>query len=538
MIGASDAFHAAVRGSHPNVRALCLWSDPAYGEVPSLVSTMIAVTSEDITSSGINVVESVNGETELEVGQVMSSTLSFSMFNDNGRLSDSLTLVNYKNDCAVYLGVKTAAATEEASNASCVAMLQYGRGAKIKATGHSSRPYLCIDGVAASQQPPFPVEAIFIDEDYDELGAKISCIGAEVGEVWSCYWKYGATWGDLETRTWGVLSNCKWGEFTGEVTDWVGISLSVFMAHKLQKLALSHRSFSRYGTDLYEFFTDGGVEKWEYKSLGVFRVDAPKISNQFIINVTAYDKITQFDKNVADFVSSLSYPTTLRVLYNKLCEYCGVDYTDATFPNSTMSIDKEPDLGETVTGRDLLGYIAEIACCNARMNRAGQIRLTWYNDHTDFILTPTETVSVAAANYQVGQITGVEISVSQNEGDPITVSLGGGSNMYKLSDNPLLKNKTADRIRSIITPIYNRLAGFAPFYPATATCICDWSLQAGDIISLQTDSETTIPVPIYTQTISFSGLTWVTYESTGEAVRPDVGLRSGLRASRYGRKYV
>lgn len=537
MISASEAFHAAVRSASPNERVLCLFSDPLYGEVPSLVSTMIAWTDEDIaSSSGIQVEESVNGENNLTIGQVMSSTFSTQVFNDDGLLTNFNTIDNFNSDCAVYIGIEIESAVEDISgigDALCIAFVQYESGAQIRVTGHATSPLLRIDGIAAAVQPTFPVSAIFIDEDYDLLGAKITCIGAELGDVWACYWKYGAIWQDLETLTWNALSPRIWSDFIGGVTRWEGISLSTFMAHKLRRLALSHRSFSRYGTNLYEFLTDGYISKWEYKPLGVFQVEKPRIRNQFIIGISAYDKIIKFDINVSDFLNVLDYPITLGQLFDSLCEHCGVREAGlpaSHFLNSEMLISQNPNLGDSINGREVLGYIAEIACCNARMSREGQVRLSWYSRYANFIISPSETYSADIASYQVNPVTKLDIQVPQDEGDPITVSIGDGNNVYHLSDNPLLKNKTAAEIRAVITPIYNRIAGFSAFTPVSLSCICDWTVQAGDIITLENEDNTRVPVPIYIQKIMHKGVATVYYENSGDENREEATANTSLRA--------
>jgi hypothetical protein len=70
-------------------------------------------------------------------------------------------------------------------------------------------------------------------------------------------------------------------------------------------------------------------------------------------------------------------------------------------------------------------------------------------------------------------------------------------------------------------PIYTKLAAFPAFYPMTVTAVCDWSIQAGDIVTVTID-DVEYSLPIYVQTIAWKGDCRVTYESTGNATRQPV----------------
>ena len=54
----------------------------------------------------------------------------------------------------------------------------------------------------------------------------------------------------------------------------------------------------------------------------------------------------------------------------------------------------------------------------------------------------------------------------------------------------MLYGATDAQIRAYATPIYNRLASFDAFSPISANAVCDWSVQAGDIIEIIIDDVT------------------------------------------------
>lgn len=96
------------------------------------------------------------------------------------------------------------------------------------------------------------------------------------------------------------------------------------------------------------------------------------------------------------------------------------------------------------------------------------------------------------------------------------------SNTYQLMDNPLLTSggtASESEIKSRAAPIYTRLSAFKSFAPISATAVSDWSLQAGDIIEIDTEDGKK-SLPIYTQKIEWNGGAKTVYESTGSEKRP------------------
>lgn len=69
-------------------------------------------------------------------------------------------------------------------------------------------------------------------------------------------------------------------------------------------------------------------------------------------------------------------------------------------------------------------------------------------------------------------------------------------------------------------PIFNRLSSFAAYSPITTRAVCDWTVQAGDVIAITVDGED-YSLPVFRQTITWNGASAkVVYESTGAPARP------------------
>lgn len=118
------------------------------------------------------------------------------------------------------------------------------------------------------------------------------------------------------------------------------------------------------------------------------------------LEINAYDNMYKLD---ADFTSSLSYPVALQQLWNELCNYFDLGNGSPTFLNDNYVVQSRP---EAVTGREMAGYIAQIAVGNAYVNTNGQLCIKSY-DFSPFDNSP---------NLSGGKI---------GESVPDTVSAGG-----------------------------------------------------------------------------------------------------------------
>ncbi len=91
---------------------------------------------------------------------------------------------------------------------------------------------------------------------------------------------------------------------------------------------------------------------------GVFTVLNP-VAVDDVIELTAYDDMWKADRS---FTSKLTYPVTARQLLVEVCNSCDILLGSAAFPNQNFQISHAP---EKLTCRQVIGYIAQIACGNA-----------------------------------------------------------------------------------------------------------------------------------------------------------------------------
>ena len=516
MFSASEAFHKAVYEGNPSERVMLRFSD-------------IRLHAEDLKNAELKLTEALNNEEELTVGSCPSSTLECKILNDHGLLAD----YNFTQECDALLGIRTSSAPGEGYGP--YAILRYGLDNPVVFRGNSKEPWLTVNGEAPTVQPPFPVYAVLIE------GNRVYCVSKD-GDLWGAAWVDGKTWDALAARTWGSLAADKWDGIQGYLAPltsvrnwdalakatWEGLAnegavwddfmplldIHPFMRAKLAKWAAQSRGVWLNGLTEYEFGET--IERFVYVPLGKFTPDQPKKRRVTQISITAHDRMARFDVEAGPFLAAIRYPTTLGAILAGLCAYVGVPLATGSFINSTRLLDDAPMEAEGVTCRELLKWIAEAACSFARMTRSGELELAWFG--AEPVNIPMDQYfRIDVAEYQVKPIDKLQVLATQND---IGVVLGSGANGYQILDNPYLYGATDAQIRALAVPIYNRLAAFVAFSPITARAVCDWSIQAGDIIAI-TLNGVDYRLPIYRQTITWNGGgARVTYESTGSATRP------------------
>lgn len=495
MYSASTQFHNAVFANSPVERVLFKFADGTI------------FTNEDIhIGSGLKLIEAVNLEEELTIGGCPASSLEATIMNYHGLLSGFAF-----GEAEVSLGVRTDVGTIAPVEANVLVVLRYEMEQPLVITGHDTIPYLRVNGDGPTVQPPFPVKAIMAMDN------TIFCINDE-GEVWQAAWIDGLTWNQMNEQTWQDLDGLTWDDLQNS-QGWNSflalVEFNAFMKNKFKKWAEMHTGTSYNGNVSYEFYVNGTVEKYEYIKLGTFLLNTPTKRKVNLISVSALDKMSLFDKEADAFWNGLTYPITIGEIFTQLCVFVGVPQATVSFMNNTRSFSEAPMVAEGITAREILGWIAEAACSFARMTRDGEVELAWFGVRPVSI-PMTQYFSIAPAEYEVAQVDKLQISGSETD---IGVVIGEGTNGYQILDNPLLYGATDTEVRTLGVPIYNRLIAYAPFSPIVATAVCDWSIQAGDIIEIVLNG-VTYALPVYSQTITWKGNARVSYESSGAEKRP------------------
>lgn len=177
-----------------------------------------------------------------------------------------------------------------------------------------------------------------------------------------------------------------------------------------------------------------------------------------VLEIVAYDNMYKLD---TDFASKLTYPATLQQIWNELCAFYDLTNGSLSFTNNDFTVLSAPT---GLTGREVAGYIAQMAIGNAVCDANGRLCIKSYN----FIpFDNTETVSVDDIETESGvhilsdftsdpdigtddiSITGIMTTVEGSESNENTTLLYG-TDVYALSiDNPLISGKESTAIAII-----------------------------------------------------------------------------------------
>lgn len=113
----------------------------------------------------------------------------------------------------------------------------------------------------------------------------------------------------------------------------------------------------------------------EYLAKGVFAANRPTVAGSIIV-LEALDNMALFDTEFS--AVSISFPCTALQLLQSVCLHCGVSLSTVNFRNSTYIVESRPD-DESISCREIVSWIAQIAGCFARCNAQGALELRWFD---------------------------------------------------------------------------------------------------------------------------------------------------------------
>ena len=276
---------------------------------------------------------------------------------------------------------------------------------------------------------------------------------------------------------------------------------------------------------------------WYPCPLGVFIVDTPIRRKVQLIESVAYDQMQILDAIADEWFTNLNWANglTLYDLVTEMATELGLHVSTGTqtaMVNSTLSFTEQPFYPTEMTYREILAWIAGASCTYARFDRDGYLDLAWWGTVSYSVNADTvgnHCLKIDPSEYSVAVIDKLQVLGTESD---VGVILGTGTNAYKILNNGFLFGQDEAEITTKATPIYNRLSAFASYYPVSTTLITDWSVQAGDIISITYDS-TTYSIPIFQQTLTWRGA-YVKSElfSSGNPIRTEMSAmnRSEYRA--------
>ena len=294
--------------------------------------------------------------------------------------------------------------------------------------------------------------------------------------------------------------------------------------------ALNNFAFGR--CKVYLDVYDDANSTWLPCPLGVFRIELPVKRKVQLISCSGYDQMQSLNAIADTWWNGLNFTggLTIENILNSMVTQLGLHLSATSsiaMVNKTLSFTTPPIDSVERTYRDILGWIAEATGTVAHFNRDGELDMRQYltpqiggnNIVIDTDTTGNQCLSIDVAEYSVSQIDALTIKLTTADQG---VTVGSGTNVYTIMDNPFLYGPDVATIQGKLTPIYNRLSAYATYSPISTRLIYDWSIEAGDYIRVLNDSVTYL-LPIFQQKLVWRG-GYVTSEllSSGDTVRPQV----------------
>lgn len=197
------------------------------------------------------------------------------------------------------------------------------------------------------------------------------------------------------------------------------------------------------------------IEKIEY---GTFTVTQPETYGS-VVTIVGYDDMYKADKT---YSTTLTFPATAKSVLIDSCDTCGILIGNSNFLHNDFQIPTMPS--SEYTHRQIIGFIAMIACGNARIDRTGHLQIMTYdfnydsgNVHTlaDYNTLTNDTNDVQVTGVQMTKTvtkTTTDEDGNENEED-VEELVKYGSDGYVLEiENPLV----AGHEETLVSWIYER----------------------------------------------------------------------------------
>lgn len=197
------------------------------------------------------------------------------------------------------------------------------------------------------------------------------------------------------------------------------------------------------------------TEKIEY---GTFTVTQPETYGN-VVTIVGHDDMYKADKT---YSTTLTFPATAKSVLIDSCDTCSILIGNSNFLHNDFQIPTMPS--SEYTHRQIIGFIAMIACGNARIDRTGHLQIMTYDfnynsgnvhDLTDYNTLTNDTNDVQITGVQMTKTvtkTTTDEDGNENEED-VEELVKYGSDGYVLEiENPLV----AGHEETLVSWIYER----------------------------------------------------------------------------------
>ena len=236
--------------------------------------------------------------------------------------------------------------------------------------------------------------------------------------------------------------------------------------------------------------------------IGLFTMEKPLISSAHTTTVTAYDRVTWLDKDVATWLMSLdNWPYSLLDLARMVCEHCGLTLKNTTLPNGEYMVQRFS--AQSITGRKLMQWVGEIAGRFCRATPEGEIEFAWYAPSGVSITPDGDRFyyqnGLTYEDYQVAQIEKVQLRLTENDVGVVWPDEPGEKNTYIISGNYLLTASGSSALLPLAQTLYEQLKDIT-YTPCKVTLPASLDIHAGHTVQITDRNGRTFTSYVMTKT--------------------------------------
>lgn len=259
---------------------------------------------------------------------------------------------------------------------------------------------------------------------------------------------------------------------------------------------------------------------------GVFRMEAPERPSRNTYKFTAYDRISLLDIDLTEWVQSLTdWPYSLLTFAKMVCEECKLSLVNTEIPNGDFQVN---EFSRTVTGRELMSWIGQIAARFCRATPEGDIEFAWYEDSGVTLKPGGERYyhSLKYEDYQVAKIEAVQVRLADSESGLPWPAMNAGTNCYVISGNPLI-TVVGDELKTRLATIKAEV-GSTTYTPCKIVIPASPDIRPGHIVHIVDIDGNTYDTCVMTRTQRGQRDTLV---STGSARRDSTTAANNTQES-------
>ena len=220
--------------------------------------------------------------------------------------------------------------------------------------------------------------------------------------------------------------------------------------------------------------------------VGRFTLQKPTRPSANSLRITAYDRVTWLDKDIAPWLMGLTgWPYSLYNLAKMVCQTCGLSLVNTSIPNGDYQV--QAFTAQTITGRQMMQWIGEIAGRFCRATADGRIEFAWYTS-SGVTITPSGDRfyyqnGLTYEDYQVAPIEKVQVKLTQDDVGVVWPDVTGEKNTYIISGNYLLTTSSSSTLLPVVQTLYEQLKNVT-YTPCKVVIPAGLDIQAGNTIQV------------------------------------------------------